>query len=154
MMISWLFSTIHEQSMAFSYLHIHSYRPTAAVLLKGIHGQPHRFHGVPWISMENPWMTDRVHVVSMKFHGFPLKPMDDGWSPRHLYRNPWISMENPWTIHGFTLILKLRTLALTLFMANPQVPHGIHEFSMGFHEFPMGYSWDISMRASFGLLLM
>ena len=59
-------------------------------------------------------------------------------------------MDNPWIIHDNSIdsdsLLCAYTTALTDFMENPYVPHGIHVFPMEFHEFPTGYPWVISMR--------
>ena len=75
-----------------------------------------RLQWTPWVSMELPWNSTKVLVVSMEPHGTP-------WS---FHETPWNSMELPWSsmeFHGASMELHI-------------IPWSFHGTPWGFHRIP------------------
>ena len=90
-----------------------------------LHQYSMRIQWTPWVSMELPWNSTKVLVVSMEPHGTP-------WS---FHETPWNSMELPWSFMEF------HGASMELYGASIEF-HEFHETlwnSKEFHGIPWSY---------------
>ena len=91
-----------------------------------------RLQWTPWVSMELPWNSTKVLVVSMEPHGTPWSFHETPWNSMEL---PWSSMELqviPWSFHG-------TPWGFHRIPWNSMKLHGILWNSMEFHGIPWSY---------------